>query len=412
MSKKIEELGNQYNNYIYPKPCEDINTEWILKNKFLQGDPNYHWHKLWPERPYSREKMNILVAGCGANQAAILAKCNPVHNFIGIDISLASINHHKKLKKKFDIDNLELICDDFRNQTFRFNFDYIISTGVIHHLEDPNSALSFFNNLLKDQGVLYLMVYGNQESSSIQSLKEIFKKFELSQNKESINNIRNLINKLDKNHPSKIFINQFADFNYDSGVVDLFLNVQEKFYSLKELTNDLKDNNFVIKNFMDGKVAAVSKYFINNTDLHKKFKKLAIEEQLNIAQILNWKDRKIEVICTKTHNKKYSRYYSNIDFEKIYVYQFESIDYIFLKDSIEIKNTKDGSIFKLNFDNKKLDWKKILSGKYELKNLMHELSKIEKENFLKLIEFFIENYLLDYSFHRIEDCKKFYNSGK
>ena len=175
MSKKIKELNHQYNNYIYPKPCEDINAEWILKNKYLQGDPNYHWHKLWPERPYSREKMNILVAGCGANQAAILAKCNPIHKFIGIDLSQESINHHKKLKENFKIDNLELICDDFRNQTFEFNFDYIISTGVIHHLEDPNSALSYFNNLLKDHGILYLMVYGNHESSSIQSLKEIFK---------------------------------------------------------------------------------------------------------------------------------------------------------------------------------------------------------------------------------------------
>ena len=254
------------------------------------------------------------------------------------------------------------------------------------------------------------MVYGNQESSSIQSLKEIFKKFELSQNKESINNIRNLINKLDKNHPSKIFINQFADFNYDSGVVDLFLNVQEKFYSLKELINDLGDNNFVIKNFIDGKVAAVTKYFINNTDLHKKFKKLTIEEQLNIAQILNWKDRKIDVICTKTHNKKHSRCYSNIDFETTYIYQFEFINYTFLKDNIEIKNIKDGSSFKLNFDNRKLDWKKILSGRYKLKNLMKELSNTEKENFLKLIEFFIENYLLDYSHHKIEDYKKFYNT--
>ena len=42
MSKKIKELNHQYNNYIYPKPCEDINAEWILKNKYLQGDPNYH----------------------------------------------------------------------------------------------------------------------------------------------------------------------------------------------------------------------------------------------------------------------------------------------------------------------------------------------------------------------------------
>jgi SAM-dependent methyltransferase len=410
MDEKIKKLVDQYNNYVYPKPCEDINSEWIFKKKFLQGDPNYHWHKLWPERPYSREKMNILVAGCGANQAAILAKCNPIHNFIGIDLSQESINHHIKLKKNFKIDNLKLFCGDFRNQTFEFDFDYIISTGVIHHLEDPNSALKYFNDLLKDHGVLYLMVYGNRESSGIQGLKDTFKKLELSQNKESINNIKNLVSKLDKNHPSRIFIDQFADFNYEAGVVDLFLHPQEKFYSLKELMKDLGDNNFVIKNFIDGKVAAASKYFINNTILHDKFKKLTIEDQLNISQILNWKDRKIEVICTKNHNRKYSRYYSKLDFDTIFIYQFEFIDYIFYKESVEIKNMKDGKNFKFNFDNKKIDWQRILSGQDKLKKHTHMMDKIEKENFFKVIEFLIENYLLDYSFHKIEDYKKFYNT--
>jgi len=350
------------------------------------------------------------VAGCGANQAAILAKCNPIHNFIGIDISKKSINHQEKLKKNFKIDNLKLFCDDFRNQKFEISFDYIISTGVIHHLEDPNSALNYFNSLLKDNGILYLMVYGNQESSSIQALKDVFKKLEFTQNNDSINNIKNLVKKLDKNHPSKIFVNQYADFNYDAGVVDLFLNPQEKFYSIKELIKDLGDNNFIIKNFIDGNVAAVTKYFINNTALHDKFKKLPIEEQLNIAQILNWKDRKIDVICTKTHNKQYSRYYSNIDLDSIYIYQFELIDYKFLRENIEIKNIKDGSNFKFNFDNTKLDWNKILSGRYNLKNLTKKLTMIEKENFFKIIKFLIENFLLDYSFYRIEDYKNFYNT--
>ena len=410
MTEKIQKIINQYNDYVYPEPCDDIDKDWILKKKFLQGDPNYHWHKLWPEKKYSREQMNILVAGCGANQAAILAKCNPIHNFIGIDLSKKSINHQEKLKKNFKIDNLKLFCDDFRNQKFEISFDYIISTGVIHHLEDPNSALNYFNSLLKDNGILYLMVYGNQESSSIQALKDVFKKLEFTQNNDSINNIKNLVKKLDKNHPSKIFVNQYADFNYDAGVVDLFLNPQEKFYSIKELIKDLGDNNFIIKNFIDGNVAAVTKYFINNTALHDKFKKLPIEEQLNIAQILNWKDRKIDVICTKTHNKQYSRYYSNIDLDSIYIYQFELIDYKFLRENIEIKNIKDGSNFKFNFDNTKLDWNKILSGRYNLKNLTKKLTMIEKENFFKIIKFLIENFLLDYSFYRIEDYKNFYNT--
>ena len=94
----IKKLTNQYNNYIYPKPCEGIETEWIQKNRYQTCDPNYHWHKLWPEYPYSRKKMNILVAGCGSDQAAILAKCNPIHNFIGIDLSEESL---KKGCKKY-----------------------------------------------------------------------------------------------------------------------------------------------------------------------------------------------------------------------------------------------------------------------------------------------------------------------
>ncbi len=56
------------------------------------NDPTYYWHKLWPEEPYSNEKLNILIAGCGTQQAAILAKCNPNHSFIGIDLSENSIS--------------------------------------------------------------------------------------------------------------------------------------------------------------------------------------------------------------------------------------------------------------------------------------------------------------------------------
>ena len=144
MSENIKKLTAQYNNYIYPKPCEDIESEWLIKNRYQTCDPNYHWHKLWPEFPYKREKMNILVAGCGSDQAAVLAKCNPIHSFIGIDLSENSLNHQKKLIKKHNIKNLKLICDDFRNQKFDKKFDYIISSGVIHHLDDISSK-----NLLK-----------------------------------------------------------------------------------------------------------------------------------------------------------------------------------------------------------------------------------------------------------------------
>ena len=409
MSDNIKKLTNQYNNYIYPKPCEDIETEWIQKNRYQTCDPNYHWHKLWPEYPYSRKKMNILVAGCGSDQAAILAKCNPIHNFIGIDLSEESLKHQKKLVKKHQIKNLKLICDDFRNQKFDSKFDYIISSGVTHHLDDPSSALKFFDENLSENGVLYLMVYGNQQSEGIKELKNVFRKLKFSQNQESIKNIKNLLPKLNIDHPSKIFLKYFNDHNYDAGVVDIFLHPKEKFYSIKELINELGLNNFVIKNFVDGKVGAVTKYFYDNPDLLANFNKLSIEDRLDIAQILNWQDRKINVICSKTSNKKFSKIYNKLKYDDIYAYRMQNMEYYYDEEKIKILNSKDGSNFTFKFKNKKINWKKILSGQKKLSEMTDSFSKNEKNNFYNIIEFLIDNYLLDFSFNKIEDYPKYYN---
>lgn len=409
MSDNIKKLTNQYNNYIYPKPCEDIETEWIQKNRYQTCDPNYHWHKLWPEYPYSRKKMNILVAGCGSDQAAILAKCNPIHNFIGIDLSEESLKHQKKLVKKHQIKNLKLICDDFRNQKFDSKFDYIISSGVTHHLDDPSSALKFFDENLSENGVLYLMVYGNQQSEGIKELKNVFRKLKFSQNQESIKNIKNLLPKLNIDHPSKIFLKYFNDHNYDAGVVDIFLHPKEKFYSIKELINELGLNNFVIKNFVDGKVGAVTKYFYDNPDLLANFNKLSIEDRLDIAQILNWQDRKINVICSKTSNKKFSKIYNKLKYDDIYAYRMQNMEYYYDEEKIKILNSKDGSNFTFKFKNKKINWKKILSGQKKLSEMTDSFSKNEKNNFYNIIEFLVDNYLLDFSFNKIEDYPKYYN---
>ena len=125
--KNIKELEEQYNKYLYPKPCEDIEKDWIVKKRFTLPDPNYSWHKLWPEKPYSHKKLSILVAGCGSDQAAILAKCNPNHDFIGVDISEAALAHHKKLIKKHVIKNLKLYRKDFRLLKFKTRWCYLFN---------------------------------------------------------------------------------------------------------------------------------------------------------------------------------------------------------------------------------------------------------------------------------------------
>ena len=39
-------------------------------------------------------------------------------------------------------------------------FDFIETSGVLHHLEDPQDGLKILSNVLKENGGMSLMVYG------------------------------------------------------------------------------------------------------------------------------------------------------------------------------------------------------------------------------------------------------------
>ena len=149
---------------------------------------------------------------------------------------------------------------------------------------------------------------------------------------------------------------------------------------------------------------------LDNPNLIKRFKKLSIEDQLDMAQMLNWNDRIIEVICTKSHNKKYSRIYNKIDVNMIYTYSSQNIKYKFDKNNFEITNVYDGTKFSFNLNNSEINWDKILSGKYKLKDLLSSFPNEKRNNLYSLIEFMIENYLLDFSFNKVENYKEYYNS--
>ena len=411
-NKNILDLTEQYNNYIYPKPTENLSEEWIKKNRFQICDPNYCWHRLWPEKPYSSKRLDILIAGCGSDQAAILAKCNPNHNFVGIDLSENSLEHEKKLIRENKIENLKLYRNDFRSVKFKNKFDYIISSGVIHHLDDPGTGLKYFNQNLKDEGVIYIMVYGDKKSYATNQVKQLFKKLNLKQNQESINFVMSTIRKLNNLHPAKIFAETEIkqDLSHPSGVVDFFLHKKENFFSIKELIKLLNENKLIIKNFGNGRIKPLTKFF-TDAPIHikEKINSLPVEDKLEISQILNWNDRKIDLICCKSKNKKNSIIYNKINLEKIYTYQYHGVEYKIDGTVIKITDKINNGFFNLDFRNNKFKFSEILNGKKIVSEITEKFDKIERKNFNDKIIFMIENSILDFSHHPIADYKKYYS---
>tara|TARA_Y100000741_G_C18223715_1_gene546973 strand:- start:5 stop:1240 length:1236 start_codon:yes stop_codon:yes gene_type:complete len=408
MNEDIKNLISQYDNFIYPKPVENIDLEIIQKKKIPYADPNFSWHILWPEKKYNNKSLNILVAGCGSDQASIIAKCNPHNTITGIDISSKSIEYQKKLKEKHKINNLKLICDDFRKIDFKEKFDYIISTGVIHHLDNPGTALDYFYENLKEEGVINLMIYGDKKSQSLNELKKIFKSINLKTDKDSIDIAKNTISNLNINHPAKIFTNSLNDMNHDAGIVDLLLNNQEKFYDFDKLIKLLESKNLIIKNFFDGKVSSLTKFFLYDENVINQIRNLDKNKQLELGQILNWDDRMIELVISKNSQKENSLVYNYIDILNCYFYPNRSVKYQINENNIKINELYSGSIFTYNISkNLQIDWRKIFSGKIKLIDILaNKDSNIKKivENFFNIL---FENRHIDISFNPIEDYIKY-----
>jgi SAM-dependent methyltransferase len=106
-----------------------------------------------------RPTANIWVAGCGTNQAAITALQFPTATVVGSDLSQPSLDLCARTASDLKIENLTLRCESLNQVRYEEQFDYIISTGVIHHNSDPASTLRRVAAALKRDGVLELMVY-------------------------------------------------------------------------------------------------------------------------------------------------------------------------------------------------------------------------------------------------------------
>ena len=63
-------VARQYKDWVYPQPIPDLSE--FAKQYFDLSDPSLFRRKLWP-RKIEPENLTILVAGCGANQAALYA---------------------------------------------------------------------------------------------------------------------------------------------------------------------------------------------------------------------------------------------------------------------------------------------------------------------------------------------------
>jgi SAM-dependent methyltransferase len=225
-------VAHQYQRWVYPEPIVDL-PAW-LEGNWQWFDPSHAHPMLWPDRDYAAD-MEILIAGCGANQAAVFAFTNPQARVTAIDVSQPSLDHQAWLRQKYSLGNLDLhLLPIEQAGALGREFDLIVSTGVLHHMADPGAGLTALGAVLRPHGVAALMLYAHYGRIGVEMLQAVFRDLGLQQDEASLEVVRRTIAELPPDHPVQPYLAIAPDLRFDAGLVDTFLHGRDRSYTVDD----------------------------------------------------------------------------------------------------------------------------------------------------------------------------------
>jgi 2-polyprenyl-3-methyl-5-hydroxy-6-metoxy-1,4-benzoquinol methylase len=237
------EIKDFYDQHPYPPPVRDLESyrqKWDSDARL-----RYEFHLLWPNADY-REDIDILVAGCGTSQAAKHAIRQPAARVTGIDISTTSLANTRELKRKYQLENLDIQeLSIERVAELGGQFDKIICTGVLHHLADPVRGLRALRSVLKPQGAMQLMVYAAYGRTGIHMLQSYARHLGIQATETEIKDLIAVLKELPRGHPLDYLLREAPDFRNPAALADALLNPRERAYTVPQVFQYLARSGMV-----------------------------------------------------------------------------------------------------------------------------------------------------------------------
>jgi SAM-dependent methyltransferase len=276
-------VSNQYEAWVYPEPIRDL-PGWLAGN-WQWFDPSHAHRLFWPDRGY-RPDLDILVAGCGTNQAAVFAYTNPGATVVAIDVSASSLDHHALLKETYGLKNLELhrLPIEEVGHLGR-DFDLVVSTGVLHHLADPGVGMQALAHCLRPDGVVAVMLYARYGRLGVEMLQGVFRDLGLAQDEPSLAVVKAAVTTLPQDHPLRSYLAVAPDLKFDAGLVDTFLHGRDRSYTVPDCLDLVASAGLVFQDwFLKSSyepVATPGNLFLDAVAALPKERRWAVMERIN-----------------------------------------------------------------------------------------------------------------------------------
>jgi SAM-dependent methyltransferase len=285
MKTESEIVARQYETWSYPKPESDL-AVYTQAGSYDFSDPSLFRRKLWPKK-VEPENLEILIAGCGTIQAATYAYKNPGCHVTAVDISEPSLGHEKYLKQKHNLENLDLYLMSLGEvASLRKSYDLIVSTGVLHHLPDPDAGLRVLRDVLRPHGVMSLMLYGYYRRFGVYMMQEAFRLAKLEQDEYGVSLVKQAVAALPPWHHVKTYISGAPDLEYDAGFVDTFLHRQDRAYTVPQVLAFATENGLKFQCWLDNLNYSVAAAFSVGHPLRDIAYALPKEDQWHMVELV------------------------------------------------------------------------------------------------------------------------------
>lgn len=293
-----EKVRSQYEHYPYP----DVDPRIERPNILVPCHLALMCDLVWAGKK-SPQGLRVLDAGCGTGSPLVaMALAYKDTEIVGIDFSENSLNKARQLAGRYNLENVRFYNVAVeRVHELGLEFDFIISSGVLHHLRDPAQGLKALGEVLDPQGVISIMLYGKYGRIGVNMLQEAIK---LSCNgvdsmAEHITFARSLVQAIPGNHPFKIR-KQGREISEgkDAGIVDLLLHARDIPFDVESIYKFCKQANMKFFRWLFPVIYNPNTY-INDPSLTRYFENQPAEELYRIAELVHGRISKHSFFAVK-----------------------------------------------------------------------------------------------------------------
>ena len=239
----LEAVREQYAGYPYPvRDPEDERT------RLLQGllsQVSLVNHLFWAGRRRFDVGFRALDAGCGTGDTAICLGeqlRGTGASVVALDFSPASLAVARERAAVRGLDNVEFVEGSIEHlpASGMEPFDYVVASGVLHHLDSPEVGLAAVRDMLKPDGGLAIMVYGRDGRSEVYQLQRLFSLLAppTMAPQQRLRVVQRTLARFRPEHPATLYGESFRreiDDQGDAGLFDLFLHAQDRSYTVPEI---------------------------------------------------------------------------------------------------------------------------------------------------------------------------------